>query len=431
MRKALHMTGQTFKTGLLMQACAIYFAGSCSGDNPLCARSDLKRSVDLPNHAHPERAVATLFRPITIGTLELENRIVMPPMGIHWAEDGVPSADVARYYRQRAAGGAGLIVTEGTFIDHPVSGHNPGYLRFNSEATVAGWTEVVRQVHEAGGKIIPELWHCGLVYPSEDIRDGTEYDPARGFLGPSGLIMPGQQVTQPMTQAEIDGVIESFVRSSADAQRAGFDGIEIHGAHGFLLDQFFWSELNLRTDQYGGSMRNRARFAAEIIAAVRSALGPDMPISIRISQWKMQDFDAKIAHSPQELANWLEPLVDAGVDFFDCSQRRFWEAEFEESPLTFAGWVKKITGRPVIAVGSVGLDMEMRDSLLSGKTAAPVSIERLIQLLETDEFDMVAIGRSLIADAEWPQKVAAGQFDALVGFTPQVLKDTSPTYNYL
>lgn len=381
--------------------------------------------------ADPHPSVATLFRPLKIGGLSLRNRIVMPPMGIHWAENGVPDLNVAKYYRSRAAGGAGLIITEGTFIDHPVSGHNPGYLRLDTEETAAGWAEVVRQVHEAGSSIIPELWHCGLVYPSEDLRNGVEYDVRRGFVGPSGYIMPGQRVTEPMSKKQIEEVIESFVRSATLAVRAGFDGVEIHGAHGFLVDQFFWDQLNDRTDEYGGSMRNRSRFAAEVIAEVRRAVGPECTVSIRISQWKMQDFEAKVARTPGDLADWLEPLVDAGVDFFDCSQRRFWQAEFAGSSLNFAAWVKKVTGKPVITVGSVGLNAEMRDSLLDGQAAAPVDIEQMLGMLNRDEFDMVAVGRSLIADPEWPRKVATGRFDQLVGFTPQVLKETSPNYAHL
>ena len=382
---------------------------------------------------NPHPSVAALFRPLTIGSLSLRNRVVMPPMGVHWAENGVPDANVADYYRKRAEGGAGLIIAEGTFINHPVAGHNPGYLRLDTEATVQGWAKVVGDVHAAGAKIIPELWHCGLVYPSEDLRNGTEYDPRRGFVSPSGFITPNDKVAEPMTKKQIEEVIEAFANSAVCALRAGFDGIELHGAHGFLIDQFFWDQLNRRTDEYGGSMRNRARFGAEIIAAVRRAVGPDCPISIRLSQWKMQDFEAKIANNPEQLAQWLEPLVDAGIDFFDCSQRHYWQPEFEGSPLNFAAWVKKITAKPVITVGSVGLNAEMRDSLLEGKTAnaQPADIERMVSRLSSGEFDMVAVGRSLIANPEWPKLVASCRSHELADFTPQVLKQTSPTYEFL
>lgn len=380
----------------------------------------------------PHPLVAALFRPLQIGTLRLRNRIVMPPMGVHWADNGVPSPDVATYYRRRAEGGAGLIITEGTYIDHPVSGHNPGYLRLTTEETIAGWAEVVRQVHEVGGVIMPELWHCGLVYPSEDVRDGNfYYDSRRGMVSPSGYIMPGEQVAEPMTGKQIEEVIDSFAHTAVNARKIGFDGVELHGAHGFLIDQFFWDKLNLRTDGYGGTMRNRARFGAEVVAEVRRRVGPDCPIAMRISQWKTQDYDAKVARSPQEMADWLEPLVDAGVDLFDCSQRRYWSPEFDGSPLNFAGWAKKVTGKPVITVGSVGLNVEMGQSLLEGVFAAPTQLDQLMEMLNREDFDLVAVGRSLIADPDWPKKVAAGQFDDLIGFTPQILRETSKTYDYI
>ena len=157
-----------------------------------------------------------------------------------------------------------------------------------------------------------------------------------------------------MSQREIDSVIDAFARGAEDAKRLGFDGAEIHGAHGYLVDQFFWDKLNQRTDGYGGTMRNRARFAAEIVAEARRRVGSDFPILMRISQWKLQDYGAKVATTPQELQDWVEPLVDAGVDVIDCSQRRYWQPEFAGSTLNLAGWVKKISGKPTIAVGSVG-----------------------------------------------------------------------------
>lgn len=359
-----------------------------------------------------------LFEPFQLKSLVLRNRVVMPPMGVHKDDRGVPGPDVVQYYRRRAEGGAGLILTEGTYIDHPVSGNNPGYLRINSEASIAGWAEVVRQVHEAGGLIMPELWHVGLVYLTEQLITGGEltYDTNLGMVGPSGYIMPGKKVTEGMTRRQMRDVIESFARAAVHSKSIGFDGIELHGAHGYLLDQFFWDAMNHREDEYGGSMKNRARFGAEVVAEVRQKVGSDYPILMRISQWKMQDYNAKVAKDPQELEEWLEMLVEAGVDAFDCSQRRYWEPEFAGSPLNFAGWVKKITGKPVITVGSVGLNIEMLASIMKGQSAQSTSLKPLMEMLNRGDFDLVAVGRSLIADAEWPNKVAAGQLDRTVPF---------------
>jgi 2,4-dienoyl-CoA reductase-like NADH-dependent reductase (Old Yellow Enzyme family) len=359
-----------------------------------------------------------LFDPFQLKSLTLRNRIVMPPMGVHKDDQGVPGADVVQYYRRRAEGGAGLILTEGTYIDHPVSGNNPGYLRINSEASIAGWAEVVRQVHEAGGLIMPELWHVGLVYLTEQLIAGGEltYDTSLGMVGPSGYIMPGEKVTEEMTRRQMRDVIESFARAAVHSKLIGFDGVELHGAHGYLIDQFFWDAMNRREDEYGGSMRNRARFGAEVVAEVRQKVGPEYPILMRISQWKMQDYNAKVAKDPRELEEWLDVLVEAGVDAFDCSQRRYWEPEFPGSPLNFAGWVKKITGKPVITVGSVGLNIEMLASIMKGQSAQATSLGPLMDMFNRGDFDLVAVGRSLIADAEWPNKVAAGQLSKTVPF---------------
>src|SRR5208282_4788498 len=132
----------------------------------------------------------------------------------------------------------------------------------------------------------------------------------------------------PMTDAEVADAIAAFGAAAGDAKRLGFDAVELHGAHGYLIDQFFWEGTNERDDTFGGpGIPERARFAAEIIKAVRAATGPDFPVIIRLSQWKQQDFAAKIAPTPQALEHWLSPLADAGADAFHCSQRRFWEPE--------------------------------------------------------------------------------------------------------
>lgn len=134
------------------------------------------------------------------------------------------------------------------------------------------------------------------------------------------------------------------------------DGVELHGAHGYLLDQFLWAGTNRRTDAYGGDPVARTKFAAEIVAAVRETVSPDFPVIFRYSQWKQEAYDARLAQTPEELDAILTPLAAAGVDAFHASTRRYWLPEFEGSDLNLAGWTKKLTGRPTITVGSVGLD---------------------------------------------------------------------------
>jgi 2,4-dienoyl-CoA reductase-like NADH-dependent reductase (Old Yellow Enzyme family) len=197
----------------------------------------------------------------------------------------------------------------------------------------------------------------------------------------------------------------------------GFDAVEIHGAHGYLIDQFFWHPTNQRTDSYGGkTLAARTRFAVELIQAVRHATGPDFPICLRVSQWKLQDYSAKLATTPEEMTAWLAPLVQAGVDIFHCSQRRFWEPEFAGSDLNFAGWAKKLTGRPTITVGSVGLSGDFI-AAFHGEASKPRSLDELVRRLDRGDFDLVAVGRALLADPAWAQKIEEGKASELRGFS--------------
>ncbi len=372
--------------------------------------------MDNPNSVLNSQSVERLFRPIAIGKLKLPNRIVMAPMTRSFSPGGVPGPDVAAYYRRRAENGVGLIVTEGTLINHPAATGDPNVPNFHGEKALQGWARVVSEVHEAGGRIVPQLWHVGITR-----RNGSEPHPEALSIGPSGLKLNGEKLTEPMSQAEINFIIEAFAQAAADAKRIGFDGIELHGAHGYLIDQFFWDKTNQRTDEYGGDMSRRTRFAVEIVEACRRAVGPDFPIILRLSQWKSTDYTAKLATTPELLEQFLEPLVAAGVDIFHCSTRRFWEPEFEGSNLNFAGWVKKLTGKPTITVGSVGLDAEFLGTF-AGKGAQTANIDDLLVRLEQEEFDLVAIGRALLMDPEWAIKIRDGRTDELAPFNPEALQ---------
>jgi 2,4-dienoyl-CoA reductase-like NADH-dependent reductase (Old Yellow Enzyme family) len=353
-----------------------------------------------------------LFTPFAIRQLKLANRIVMAPMTRSFSPGGIPGPDVAAYYRRRAEGGVGLIVTEGTYIPHPSSGFDPKVPRLYGDEALAGWREVVHQVHDAGGKIFPQLWHVGMAY-----------DPPGGVraLGPSGLKKPGELAGEPMSQGDIDAVIEAYGVAAANAKELGFDGIELHGAHGYLIDQFFWEGTNQRTDGYGGDLVSRTCFGVEVIMEVRRRIGPDFPLALRFSQWKLQDFEAKLARTPVQLGAFLEPLRDAGVDLFHCSTRRFREPEFAGSSLNLAGWTKKLTGKPTITVGSVTLNEDMTKSFASGENASIVGIDELLERLQRGEFDLVAIGRSLIVNPSWPVQIRRGALSELQPFNRSVL----------
>lgn len=358
-----------------------------------------------------------LFTPFKLGALELPTRVVMAPMTRTFCPGGVPHAQVVEYYRRRAAADVGLIITEGTTVDHPAANGYPNVPRFHGEDALAGWKKVVDAVHAEGGRIVPQLWHVGSVR-----RLGTEPDASVPGYGPSEKLKDGQVVVHGMSHADIRDVIEAFARAARDAKAIGMDGVEIHGAHGYLIDQFFWAASNQRSDEYGGDLAGRSRFAIELVQAVRAAVGPDFPIILRFSQWKQQDYSARLVDNAEALGEFLRPLVDAGVDIFHCSTRRFWEPEFEGSDLNLAGWTRLLTGKPTITVGSVGLDGEFLQFMVdTDKVAQPASLEKLLQRLDDQEFDLVAVGRALLVDAQWAAKVREGREQDILPFSREAL----------
>lgn len=366
-------------------------------------------------------ATETLFRPFQLKSLDLKNRIVMAPMTRTKAPEGIPGGANAAYYRRRAEGNVGLILSEGTVVERPASRNDPGIPLFYGEQALAGWKGVIDAVHDAGGRMGPQLWHTGATVTAKGWEPDAEVE------SPSGLLAPGKPRGKAMSEEDIADTVAAFAQAAAEAERLGFDTIEIHGAHGYLIDEFFWSGTNERTDRYGGpTIRERSRFAGEVVSAIRAAVSEDFPVILRVSQWKQQDFDTRLAASPQEMEDWLLPLVEAGVDIVHCSQRRFWEAEFPEIDgehgLNFAGWAKKITGAPTISVGSVGLSGEFIASF-AGQTSQATPLDNLIERMERDEFDLIAVGRALLTDPHWTDKVKAGETDRLQGFDPASLAE--------
>ncbi|MEV8045793.1 MULTISPECIES: NADH:flavin oxidoreductase [Streptomyces] len=366
------------------------------------------------------RAAQLLSRPITLNGLTVPNRIAMAPMTRMFSPGGIPGEDVVSYYSRRAANGVGLIVTEGTYVGHDSAGQSDSVPRFHGEEQLAGWEKVAREVHAAGGTIVPQLWHIGMVR-----RQGEPPFADAPAMGPSGVHKAGAEAKgQAMTQSDIDDVIGAFAQAAADAERIGFDGVEIHGAHGYLLDQFLWEGTNRRTDGYGGDPVARAQFAAEVVAAVRERVSAEFPIIFRYSQWKQQDYTARLAETPEELEAILAPISAAGADVFHASTRRYWLPEFEGSDLNLAGWTKKITGKPVITVGSVGLDGDFTGAF-QGEGSPLKGIDDLLDGFEREEYDMVAIGRALLQDPEWATKVLSGRFDELKPYDAAALGSLS------
>jgi 2,4-dienoyl-CoA reductase-like NADH-dependent reductase (Old Yellow Enzyme family) len=356
-----------------------------------------------------------LFRPLEIGSTTLSNRIVMAPMTRNMSPGGVPGPDVAAYYRRRAEGGIRLIITEGTYVPQAGAGFSENVPRFYGEDALAGWRRVVDDVHAAGAKIFPQLWHVGLM-----ALPGDTPDPGR-VVSPSGLSGPEAKTHEPSPGEAIEQTVQAFGEAAASAKAIGCDGLQIHGAHGYLVDQFFWDATNRRDDRFGGAdLVSRSRFALDIVRECRRRTGPDFPISFRFSQWKQQDFSARLAATPAELERFLTPLADAGVDIFDCSTRRFWEPEFDGSDMNLAGWTKTITGKATSTVGSISLNTDLFSSFAT-ESRTTNNMNRLLDMMARGDFDLVSVGRSVIADADWANKLRAGNLAALTPYSVAAL----------
>ncbi|MEV4415029.1 12-oxophytodienoate reductase [Catellatospora sp. NPDC049609] len=334
--------------------------------------------------------LGSLRQPTTLAGLPLSSRFAMAPMTRFRSPGGVPAPEVAAYYRRRAEHGVGLIITEGVLVDHPSAGHETTVPRLTAGAAEDAWRRVTGEVHAVGGRIAAQLWHLG-----------SAREPVDGIAAwtPSGV--PGGRA---MTLADVDTLLAAYADAARAAVRAGFDAVEIHAAHGYLLDEFLWPHTNRRTDRFGGSPAARAAFPAEVVRAVRAAVPATMPVIVRFSQFKERDFTARIAESPAELAVLLDAFAAAGADVLHASQRRFADPVFDGSPRNLAGWARHLTGLPAITVGSVGLT---RDFLGSD------DLRELLRRHDAGEYDLVALGRVLLGNPAWVTLAAAGRLDEI------------------
>jgi 2,4-dienoyl-CoA reductase-like NADH-dependent reductase (Old Yellow Enzyme family) len=375
-----------------------------------------------------------LFAPLHIRELALPNRFVMSPMNRNAAPGGIPGDDIAQFYCRRVTGEAGLLFTGGAGIDHPaavgVYADRPCNVPTLEAHTVEGWKHVLAAVHGAGGKLGVQLWHQGVMR-----TPGTGYHPEAPSCRPSGIWGPtGRRTrispafvarlaepTAPLSDAQIVDVVEAYGRSARTAVELGFDVLGIHGSNGYLVDSFLWGETNRRADRWGGNRRERTRFAVEVVKAVRAAAGERTPIFFRFSQWKHHDLDARLAASPAELEEVLGPIADAGVDVFDASQFDFDVPEFPGSEMNLAGWARKLTGRLSMTVGSVGISRGLYDDH-KGDPRAHDNLDAVARRFEGGEFDLIALGRSLLQDPGWVRKARLGE--PFVPYTDAALRTT-------
>ncbi|WP_291174805.1 12-oxophytodienoate reductase [Erythrobacter sp.] len=357
--------------------------------------------------------LAPLRTPFECKSLKAGNRYCMAPMSRYFAPGGVLTEEGAEYYRRRAAAGIGTVITEGTgvAIDHCVAADTVPI--FDGDKALAGWQRAVEAVHAEGGMFVPQLWHVGGC-----IDFNFPDSPHAPLVSPSGFAGPDVAGGREMSDEDIADTVAAFAKSARHAKDMGCDAIELHGAHGYLFDQFFWDKTNFRKDRYGGpDISDRTTFAAEVVAACREAVGDEFAIILRVSQWKTYDYEVKLANDPDEMHRWLDPLASAGVDIFHASQRRFWEPEFTGDDRNFGGWIKEVTGKPVITVGSIGMSRDLMEDFVEG-TSSPM-LNRLVDLMkmfERGDFDLVALGRVLLADPDWLEKIEQRRIDELTPY---------------
>ena len=364
-----------------------------------------------------------LFTPLKIRNLTLRNRFVMPGMQRGFMDDGAPTPRMVEYMRRCAAGGPGLIISESTSPDHPSAYWQPVMGRMEP-ATSSEWREVVDAVHAGGAGFLLQIWHPGAMRKVAEDHPLSSY-PA---LSPSGLIQGGRPNGRAMTRQDLQELKLAYVEAARHAQSLGFDGVEVHSAHGYLLDQFLWAETNRREDEYGGdSLAARARYSVEIAAAIREAVGESFVISYRFSQFKEVDYGARIASSPEDLQPMLKLLRAAGVDLFNVSSRRCRKPEWPErahSSYTIAEWVKSMTDAPVMTCGSVGVNVEMFANLFDDEEPTQQSVERDLDFLgervARGTLDLVGVGRMHIANNDFVNKVRAGRFADLALFNKRI-----------
>ena len=354
-----------------------------------------------------------LFEPYKLKNIILRNRVAMAPMTRSQSPGGIPTNDVVEYYKRRAKGEVGLIITEGVEVSHKASSAYPNVPRLDSDKARDGWKKVVNGIKENNGHVVAQLWHCGGFR-----KLGMSPNPEVPGHTASGLIRPGKRVAYAMTTIDIEETVSAYAGDAKICEEIGFDGVEIHGAHGYLIDNFLWDGTNDRDDSFGGSIETRSNLATSIIKAIRSNVSDKFIVGLRFSQWKQQDYTARLATNPDDLFKVLSGPCNAGLDYLHSSMRRFWESEFEGSDENLAYWTKKLTNIPTISVGSVGLDGDFTDMMAPAKTA---SIDKALQDINEHKYDMVAVGRALLSDHEWVIKMKEGRLKDINPYTKESL----------
>lgn len=347
----------------------------------------------------------SLFETVTLGNTTVNNRVGVAPMTrISATSEGFVTDQVVSYYTSFAQGGFGLIITEGNYIDDKNSQTYFGQPGIAFDAQAQAWKEVVDSVHQARAKIFMQLQHSGA------LSQGNRF--AKETFAPSAIQPKGEQLEmylgegpfptpKEMTKEEITEVLNGFVNAAKRAQSIGFDGIEIHGANGYLLDGFLTDYTNQRTDEYGGSTENRVRLLVEVSKAIREAVGKDFTIGIRISQAKVNDYKHRWAGKEKDAEIIFSQLGKAGLDYLHVTEYKAWMPAFDTSEASLATLAKKYGKLPVIANG------HLEDP------------EKAKKIIENGEADIITIGKGALVNHDWVNKVK--NEEPLATFNPEEL----------
>ncbi len=335
-----------------------------------------------------------LFQPGKLAHIELKNSLVVAPLTrVSAAVNGDIGPLMPDYYEAFAKGGFGLIITEGTYTDNAYSqgyAYQPGII---TDAQLEGWRAIVERVHAAGGKIIMQLMHAGALSQHNEY---TSISKAPSAIRPKGAQMELYRgsglyrLPVEMTIAEIENVIAGFVASALRAKEAGFDGVEVHGANGYLLDQFLTDYTNTRSDLYGGSTAARILLTTEIIQKIKAVVGEGFIVGVRISQAKVNDYNHKWAGAEDDAAIIFKAIADVGADYIHTTEHEAWRPSFGEDGLSLAAYAKKYSGLPVVANGGLN------------------NVPEAEAMLGREEAAFISLGRAAIANSDWPNQVMAG-----------------------
>jgi len=350
-----------------------------------------------------------LFTQFQIKDFKLKNRIGVAPMTrMSAGADSIPRQDVLDFLVRRAKNGASIVYTEAIVTDYESAQGYPGEARMLTQPQIDAWKPVVKEIQKQGALAIMQMFHCGrMAWP--------EVNPANRIIAPSS-ITPKQDnpitespypVPETMSLFDIEHVIAGFVETAKGAVEAGFDGIEIHGAHGYLINQFLSPYSNKRTDSYGGSVENRYRFAHEVIQAVRKVVPDNRLLIVRISNWGVADMEVSLFDTKEEYQEIIRLLSEEPIDAISVSTYEYQQKAFG-SDKNMAQLTREVTELPVMICGGIYDRSSAEDAL--------------------KDADIVLSGKSLLLNPNWVEDVQGEKTlnrfkseDANIAYTPEPL----------